>query len=90
MDKTDKRTDSLVAEFTKHFGTAPTHVAIGPGRVMLRQRADRTVQLYSLEYDSHGSFNLDTVDERSDQPWMNYVKGVAGRRGTIVWDGCVD
>lgn len=102
MDKIDKRTDSLVTELTKHFGAAPTHVAIRPGRVnligehtnyndgyvlpialhrdvrvMLRSRADRTVQLYSLEYDSHGSFNLDTIDERSDLPWMNYVKGVA-------------
>jgi galactokinase len=102
MQTNDTRTQSLVEEFTKRFQTAPTQVAVGPGRVNLigehtdyndgfvlpvairrdiriafRPRGDRTVRIYSLEYDDVHDFSLDDLRYHQDKLWANYVMGVA-------------
>ena len=35
MDESKDSTDAMIASFREAFGDAPTHVAIGPGRVNL-------------------------------------------------------
>ena len=35
QEQIDSRTETLISEFKHYFGNAPTHVAIGPGRVNL-------------------------------------------------------
>ena len=35
MSMHDERTQNLIGEFNRHFGTRPTHVTVGPGRVNL-------------------------------------------------------
>lgn len=98
----DERTAPIVEEFQRRFNAAPTHLAIGPGRVnligehtdyndgfvlpvalkrdvriALRARPDRTVRLYSQEYDEWGEFSLDAIAHQPDKLWINYVQGMA-------------
>lgn len=102
MEQIESRTQTLVNEFKHYFGSKPTHVAIGPGRVnligehtdyndgfvlpvaikrdvrvVMRPRTDKTVRIYSLEYDSWGQFELDRLRYNDDLLWINYLMGVA-------------
>ncbi|MCX6875643.1 MAG: galactokinase [Verrucomicrobia bacterium] len=37
----------------------------------------RSVRLHSLNLHTDASFDLDTADRNADQPWINYIHGVA-------------
>jgi galactokinase len=44
-------------------------------RLMVRPREDRTVELYSANFQTHFSFSLDDIEKSHN--WLDYVKGVA-------------
>jgi galactokinase len=48
-----------------------THIAAGP-------RIDRTLNVYSIDFDENGSFNLDDIGPGPSGHWSDYVRGVAG------------
>jgi galactokinase len=43
----------------------------------VRPREDSTVRVYSMNLDAENSFSLDRIVAESQQPWSNYVRGVA-------------
>jgi galactokinase len=43
----------------------------------VRPRADRVVDLYSLNFQASAPFNLDRLEPDPEQPWSNYIRGVA-------------
>src|SRR5687767_13932447 len=43
----------------------------------VRPRADRVVDLYSLNFQASAPFNLDRLERDPEQQWSNYVRGVA-------------
>ena len=45
--------------------------------IAARPRADRTVQLYSLNLEAHANFSLDRLVPDPQQRWGNYLRGVA-------------
>jgi galactokinase len=42
-----------------------------------RMRADRVVQVHSLDFDASVEFNLDDIQKDSKNTWSNYVRGVS-------------
>ncbi len=44
--------------------------------IALRPRSDTRVRIYSLDYDSHGDFDL-TDFAKADDGWLEYIKGTA-------------
>jgi galactokinase len=52
--------------------------------VAARNRTDRIVRVYSAGFDAEDSFTLDRIERSSDQPWSNYVRGVA--KGLLARD----
>ena len=44
--------------------------------IALRPRSDTRVHVYSLDYDSHGDFDL-TGFTKADDGWLEYIKGTA-------------
>ena len=46
-------------------------------RIALSARPDRTVRVYSLEYDDWYEFSLDSLRYHPDKLWVNYVQGIA-------------
>lgn len=49
-----------------------------------RSRADRTMRVYSANYDEEDTFSLDRIERSSDHPWSNYVRGVV--KGLLARD----
>ncbi|PDW04587.1 galactokinase [Candidatus Viridilinea mediisalina] len=45
--------------------------------VAARARTDRIVQTYSVDLEAEDRFALDWIERSSDQPWSNYIRGVA-------------
>lgn len=45
-------------------------------RFVLRPRTDRLVQLYSIEFDEEGNFDLDAISFNRDKLWVNYIQGM--------------
>ena len=45
--------------------------------IAARPRADRHVQLYSLNLDAESTFDLDQIVPAADPRWSNYLRGVA-------------
>lgn len=69
---------NLIGEHTDYNDGFVLPVAIKRDvRIILRPRADRRVQLYSLEYDDRYEFSLDAIRFNPDKLWVNYVQGVA-------------
>jgi galactokinase len=50
--------------------------------VAARARPDRSVNVYTRQFDGHDSFELDVIERSADKPWANYVRGVA--KGLVV------
>ncbi|MEM7129520.1 MAG: galactokinase [Chloroflexota bacterium] len=46
-------------------------------RIVMAPREDRTIRLFSLEYDSTIEFSLDQFKPSENLHWGNYIKGVA-------------
>jgi galactokinase len=42
-----------------------------------RPRDDRKVEVYSLNMEGGGAFDLDEIGQNPDSPWTDYVRGVA-------------
>jgi galactokinase len=53
--------------------------------IAARPRADRTVRLQSLNLDAASEFALDSIIRDAEQPWSNYVRGVAA---VLQAEGC--
>ena len=45
-------------------------------RFVLRPRTDRLAQLYSIEFDEEGNFDLDAISFNRDKLWVNYIQGM--------------
>ncbi len=45
--------------------------------IAARPNHSRTVNLHSLDLGTSAAFSLDTSDKNADQPWIDYVHGVA-------------
>ncbi len=45
--------------------------------IAVRPRADRIVALHSLNFEATATFALDHLAPSTEQPWINYVQGVA-------------
>jgi galactokinase len=45
--------------------------------VAARSRADHTVRVYSANFAAEDSFSLNAIERSTEQPWSNYVRGVA-------------
>ncbi len=44
--------------------------------VAARARADRTIRVYTAQFDQEDSFELDAIERSPSLPWANYVRGV--------------
>lgn len=53
--------------------------------IAARPREDRCVRLYTLNLDAECTFDLDQLLPANDQPWNNYVRGVAAE---LACAGC--
>jgi galactokinase len=58
--------------------------------IALRPRKDKTVKVYSIDFDTWGEFNLEKLEK--DKGWLEYLKGVAwalqGEGYTLnAWEG---
>jgi galactokinase len=45
--------------------------------VAARSRPDRTVNVYTRQFDGFDTFSLDDITRSVEKPWSNYVRGVA-------------
>jgi len=69
---------NLIGEHTDYNDGFVLPVAIDRDvLVAARPRTDRTVRLYSLNFDARSEFSLDAIDHDRAQPWSNYVRGLA-------------
>jgi galactokinase len=69
---------NLIGEHTDYNDGYVLPVAINRDVLFaVRPRADRTVDLHSLNFEASASFSLDRLERDSQQPWSNYVRGVA-------------
>ncbi len=69
---------NLIGEHTDYNDGFVLPVAIEHDvRLVYRRRDDRTVRLYSLEFDAWAEFSLDSLVYDEKLFWANYVMGVA-------------
>jgi galactokinase len=69
---------NLIGEHTDYNEGFVLPVAIDREvRIALSPRQDRTVVLYSANYDSRTEFDLDRIERDGVNPWSNYPRGVA-------------
>jgi galactokinase len=69
---------NLIGEHTDYNDGYVLPVAINRDVMMaVRPRNDRIVELYSQNFEGRASFSLDRLERDRDQPWSNYVRGVA-------------
>src|SRR5206468_8839961 len=69
---------NLIGEHTDYNDGYVLPVAINRDVLFaVRPRADRTVDLYSLNFQARATFSLDQLTPDPEQPWSNYVRGVA-------------
>lgn len=67
---------NIIGEHTDYNDGFVLPMAINRGMwIAGRPRSDRTVSLYSLDYDTAASFNIDSMEK--ERGWIEYVKGVA-------------
>jgi len=69
---------NLIGEHTDYNDGFVLPVAINRDVLFaVRPRADRIVDLYSLNFEASASFSLERLEPDPEQPWSNYVRGVA-------------
>src|SRR3954469_1694748 len=69
---------NLIGEHTDYNDGFVLPVAINRDVLFaVRPRDDRTVDLYSLNFQGRAVFSLDRLEPDPEQPWSNYVRGVA-------------
>lgn len=69
---------NLIGEHTDYNDGFVLPVAINRDVLFaVRPRDDRTVDLYSLNFEGRATFSLDRLEPDPEQPWSNYVRGVA-------------
>ena len=69
---------NLIGEHTDYNDGYVLPVAINRDVLFaVRARADRMVDLYSLNFQARASFSLDQLEPDKEQSWSNYVRGVA-------------
>lgn len=69
---------NLIGEHTDYNDGFVLPVAIDRDiLVAAAPRTDRTVRVYSMNFDQSTSFSLDRIDHDAGAPWSNYVRGVA-------------
>src|SRR5262245_29543304 len=69
---------NLIGEHTDYNEGFVLPIAIDQEvRIALSPRQDRTVTLYSSNYDSETRFDLDGIEKDSTNSWSNYPRGVA-------------
>lgn len=69
---------NLIGEHTDYNDGFVLPIAIDRDiMIASRQREDKTVRLYSLDYDQSVEFGLDDIKYDDDKKWSNYPRGVA-------------
>lgn len=70
---------NLIGEHTDYNGGFVLPMAIDREvLIAARRRADRIVRMVALDFDSaESTFSLDDIRHDEEQPWSNYVRGVA-------------
>jgi len=69
---------NLIGEHTDYNDGFVLPIAIDHDvRFAVRKRPDRLVRLYSLDMENEVQFDLDNVVPDPDDPWGNYVRGIA-------------
>jgi galactokinase len=69
---------NLIGEHTDYNDGFVLPIAINRDVLFaVRPRADRVVDLYSLNFHGRSVFSLDHVEPDREQSWSNYVRGVA-------------
>src|SRR2546427_5867883 len=73
---------NLIGEHTDYNDGYVLPVAINRDVLFaVRPRADRVVDLYSLNFWGSAPFSLDRLVPDRSQPWSNYIRGVAQQLG---------
>ena len=73
---------NLIGEHTDYNDGYVLPVAINRDVMFaVRPRADRVVDLYSLNFRASAPFSLDRLVPDRSQPWSNYIRGVAQQLG---------
>ena len=73
---------NLIGEHTDYNDGYVLPVAINRDVLFaVRPRADRMVDLYSLNFRASAPFSLDRLVPDRSQPWSNYIRGVAQQLG---------
>lgn len=68
---------NLIGEHTDYNDGFVLPIAIDRATfVAARAREDRTVRVFSTNFDAEDHFTLDTISRSPDQPWGDYVRGV--------------
>src|SRR5436305_12470002 len=69
---------NLIGEHTDYNDGFVLPIAIERDvRFAVRERPDRTVRLYSLDFETESVFSLDDIVRDESDPWGNYVRGMA-------------
>jgi len=69
---------NLIGEHTDYNGGFVLPLAIDRSvDIIFRPRGDGKVRLWSVLYEREETFELGRIEKSDDQPWTNYVKGVA-------------
>jgi galactokinase len=76
---------NLIGEHTDYNEGFVLPIAIDRATfVAARSRADRTVRVYSVNFEEEDSFSLDRIERSEAHPWSNYVRGVV--KGLLARD----
>src|SRR5437868_5549037 len=68
---------NLIGEHTDYNEGFVLPIAIDRDvRIAACQRTDRTVRLYSIDFDAESEFDLDHIERDEEQEWANYVRGI--------------
>ena len=69
---------NLIGEHTDYNDGFVLPIAVDRETAALgSRREDNRVFVYTSNLDLHGSFDLDRIEFRLDEPWLNYISGVA-------------
>jgi galactokinase len=68
---------NLIGEHTDYNEGFVLPIAIDRATfVAARSRPDRTMRVFSVNFDEEDSFSLDRIERSETHPWSNYVRGV--------------
>jgi galactokinase len=69
---------NLIGEHTDYNDGFVLPIAINRDvRMAVSPREDRSVRLYSIDFDQEAEFSLDSITPDAEKAWSNYVRGVA-------------